>query len=188
VNPLHPIELDIRRRRRPRHQRDRAAGAGRLGEAVDGVRHGGDDLLLVDDADVQVGHERERAAARGFGAVEHDRPGLGDPERAAGDDAVERVELAHAQRGVLEALDRPREPCGAVRRADGLDARGELVGGGAVDGGLVVGNPLAEQVDVGRRRARAVVVPWHLRHSRRLAERRADAPQNLIARGHATTP
>ena len=37
----------------------RAASA----SCCDGVGHGGDDLLLVHDAEVEVGHERERAAA-----------------------------------------------------------------------------------------------------------------------------
>ena len=49
--------------------------------------------VLGDDAEVVVGHERERPPALCGAAVEHDRAGLGDGERAAGEGAVEAVEL-----------------------------------------------------------------------------------------------
>ena len=47
----------------------------------------------------------ERAPARALAAVEHDRPGLGDGQRAAGQRAVERVELLGAQAVVLDEFD-----------------------------------------------------------------------------------
>ena len=55
-----------------------------------------DDLRLADDADVEVGHERERAAPLLRAAGEDDRAGLGDRGRAAGECAVDAVELVRA--------------------------------------------------------------------------------------------
>ena len=108
----------------------RAASASRC----DGVGHPGDDVAGLDHADVVVGHERQRAAPRARPAVEHDRAGLGDRERAAGQHPVELVERARRERRVvldeLDALDhavgaeppgghgQPRRPALAADRGD----------------------------------------------------------------------
>ncbi len=81
-------------------------------EPGDGLRDDPDDLLAEHHADVQVGHERERAAALGGAAVQHERAGLGDRHGAAGQGAVEPVELAGRQAAVLAQLDVLRAPCG----------------------------------------------------------------------------
>src|SRR3954452_23726843 len=59
VDALDPLQLDVRCRRRARDERQRAAlEAAEHGERL---RHRLDDLTPADDADVQVGDERERA-------------------------------------------------------------------------------------------------------------------------------
>ena len=119
----------------------------------------------LDDAEVEVRHEREGAAALPRAGVEDDRPGLGDRERAAGHRAVHLVELADAEprvgnrtrppAGATSAADpqgrrraarrargtRPRSPRSPVRRDD-------------PDAGAVVRDPLQEALD-GSRRPRA---------------------------------
>ena len=63
------------------------------------------------DAQVVVGHQRERPAPLPRAAVEHDRAGLRDRERGSGQGAVETVELMRRQAGVddqLHALGPPR--------------------------------------------------------------------------------
>ena len=60
-----------------------------------------------DDAEVVVGHERERAAALRRAAVEHDRAGLRDRERAAGEGAVEGVEVVRRCRPSSSISSRP---------------------------------------------------------------------------------
>ena len=79
----------------------------------------------LDEADVEVGHERERAAAAPVAAVEHDGAGLGDRERAAGEDAVDLVEAARGDRRVVDEQLEARQ---VVRRAgrDGEAARALL--------------------------------------------------------------
>ena len=62
----------------------------------------------------QVGHERERAAAAVGAAVEHDRAGLGDRERAAGQHAVEAVELARGDRRIVDESSTPASSCGTA--------------------------------------------------------------------------
>ena len=83
-----------------------------------------DDLLVEHHADVQVGHERERAAALGGAAVEDEGAGLGDRDRAAGQGAVEPVELRRPEAAVLDQLDPVRAPFGrqAGRQPEPLDA------------------------------------------------------------------
>ena len=201
VHALDAIELDIRRRRRPRHQRDRPPGARpprRARATASGTD--GDDLLLVDHAQVEVGHERQRAAARALArrrarscpvsAIPSAQP-VSTPSSAS---SVARVE----RRVVGDELDAvERRACPTTRSAPcaaqdlGHAPRSSVAGGHAVHGRLVVGDPLAEQVDVDRRRARR-------RGSRaarrappaRVAERRADSrPSTLSPRvAHATTP
>ena len=100
------------------------ASATACGERGHGVGHRRHDRAGLDDAQVQVGHERQRPPAGARAAVEHDRAGLGDRQRAAGEHAVEPVEVARRERRVvdheLDARDlgrarRPAPRCGAPR-------------------------------------------------------------------------
>ena len=119
---------------------------------------------------MEVGDERERAAALVRRRREDDRAGLCDRDGAAGEDAVERVELVRRREPVvLDELDsggrqapaarRDHEPPGAVPRAQTPTdlARDLLAGGDAPHLGAVVADPLAEELDalarVERRRA-----------------------------------
>ena len=96
-------ELDVGRRGRPRDQRDRRAPRrDRRREPRDRLGHEVDDLLLGDDADVVVGDERQRPAPAALVAVEDDRPGLGDRDRAAGERGVD-ARRARARRGASSA-------------------------------------------------------------------------------------
>ena len=81
----------------------------------------------ADDADVVVGDERERAAAGGGAGVEHDRAGVGDRERAAGDDRVERVEVGDRE----VVVDDGAEVGEFGRDADPFGAGEDLADGGA---------------------------------------------------------
>ena len=76
-------------------------------EPGDGLGDEADDLVLADDAEVIVGQERERPPPLAGAAVEDDRPGLGDPQGAAGQDAVARLELVDRQARVAEQRRRP---------------------------------------------------------------------------------
>ena len=69
-----------------------------------------DDLALVDQADVEVGDESDRTAALVRRGRQDDRPGLGDCDGAAGDDAVHAVELVRVELGVLDAARAARTP------------------------------------------------------------------------------
>src|SRR3954447_19424512 len=92
--------------------RPSAAAAGGGG---DGVGHRRDDRRRIDDADVAVRDERQRTAAGPGTAVEDDRARVGDRQRGAGDDGVERVELGGRKLVVLDDVD-------ADRREDRRDA------------------------------------------------------------------
>ena len=70
-----------------------------------------------------VGHQRERPAALARPGVEHDRAGLGDRDRAAGDDAVDRVELGHGQRRLVVTTSGPRPASQAGGRPGGTSRR-----------------------------------------------------------------
>ena len=129
---------------------DRAALARRLLERGDGVRDAGDDRVRAHDADVVVGHERERAAAGLGAAVEHDRARVGDGQRAAGDDGVERVELGDGRAAGPRAGGTPSPSVDAdvARVAQRLaHAAVEVAGGDAAHGRPVLGHALAEQLD-----------------------------------------
>ena len=97
MDALDALELDVARRGRPADPR---LWAGRV-EARDGLRDRADDLVDVDDADVQVGQQAERATTLVGPGIEDDRARLGDGDGAAGDDAVERVEVGMRQDGVV---------------------------------------------------------------------------------------
>src|SRR5262249_24051297 len=106
VDTFDAAELDVRRGRRPGDERDRPALAGdELAEARNRFRDQLDDLLGFDDTDVQIGDERDRASAFARPAGQRDRPGLGNGHGAAGDVAVECVELACRETVVLDELE-----------------------------------------------------------------------------------
>ena len=96
-------------------------------------------MARVDDADVVVGDQGQRAATGRRAGVQDDRAGVGDRERAAGDDGVERVERRRSRASRRRSTARPRSgkpagtptPRGAGEdRADGLgDARRRRRGG-----------------------------------------------------------
>ena len=76
----------------------------------DGLGDEADDLVVADDAEVVVGQERDRPAALARAAVEDDRPGLGDPQRAGRQHAVAALELVVGQARLAEELDARRAP------------------------------------------------------------------------------
>ena len=105
MDALDALELDVGGRRRARDEDDRAPIAGGRGEAGDQLGHGLDDLLLADDADVEVGHECDRAAALALAAVERDRARLGTRRGTGRQGAVEPVELGRREATVFDQLD-----------------------------------------------------------------------------------
>ena len=139
-------------------------------EGLEGLRHGVDDLVGAHDADVVIRDQGQRPPPLTGAAVEHDRPGGGDPEGAAGDDHVERVEFERRQFGgrpvdddVTSRPPRQRQ----VRRDDGArplrDQPGDDLGDralvGAMDLRAVVVDGVGEEFDVpGARRGLQVVV------------------------------
>ncbi len=100
---------------------------GRVGfEPAERLGHAPDDPVGRDDADVQVGQEAERPPALAGTGVEDDRAGLGDGDRAVGDDAVDRVEVGRRQRRVVaDAGPRPQRSSQVRRdaRRDGEPPR-----------------------------------------------------------------
>ncbi len=118
------------------------------------------------DADVQVGQQRERPAALALAAVQDDRAGVRDGQRAAGDDAVGGVERLDASPGrprATRALRTPGrrkvggddEPPGAVLGQRRADRRGDVGIRAAPDGRAVLGRALGEPLDLRRRGAAA---------------------------------
>ena len=84
VHALDPVELDVRGGRRPGDERERPARAlTDVLELLDGLRHEPHDLILADDADMKVRHERQRPPALPRAAVENERADLGDGDGAA---------------------------------------------------------------------------------------------------------
>jgi len=79
-------------------------------ESVDGLGHHAHDLILAHDTEVIVGHERERPPALTRAAVEHDRAGLGDGDRGAGERAVETVARLCRERGARRIAVPPSAP------------------------------------------------------------------------------
>ena len=146
-----------------------AAAACRAG---DGLGDEADDLVVADDAEVIVGQQRDRPAALARAAVEHDRPGLGDPQGAGGQDAVAARRAARWSGPGRGAARRPAgiQPAGrsagttsllhAPRGAGRGDRRGRSAAATRRTVGLVLGDALDELLDqlVARRRVGRQVV------------------------------
>ena len=147
--------------------------SGRSGsEPGDGLGHQRDDLIRLDQAQVVVGDEAERAAALAGAGVEDDRAGLGDGHGGAGDDAVHLVEFLGGQPVVGDQLDAvegaglagtgqvqagqvqagrhdyPARAAVGQRSADGVQ---QLRGRGAAHVAVVVDEPVGQQVEQGGR-------------------------------------
>ena len=71
-----------------------------------------DDLRFADDAEVQVGHQREGAAPLGGTTGQNDRPGLGNCSGASSDDAIELIQFLRGQIPVCDQLRAGRQPRG----------------------------------------------------------------------------
>jgi hypothetical protein len=128
---------------------------------------------------VEVGNEGERPPSLSPAAVENDRPGLGDGERAAGEGAVEAVELLRGEAAVGDRLLRPPrigqigrhgEPAAADEVAEHVL---QIARRSADNSGAVLPGPLGKQIDdlLSRSRVRAAVVALHFRRLRSLRER-----------------
>ena len=86
-------------------------------QALDRLGQQPDHLIGLYHAQVEVGHERECAPPRVLAAVEHDRAGLCDGHRSAGERAVEAVEIGRRELGVLHQLHAAGAPLtGKARR------------------------------------------------------------------------
>jgi hypothetical protein len=195
VHALDAIELDVARGARPGDKGEWPAGAL---QGADRVGHRGDDLAALDDADVEVGHQGQRPAARTLAAVEDDRAGLGDGQRAAGDGAVERVEIARGEAAVLHQLEQRGAP--RVGQADrDAEAARSVVGArltdrgrdvvGLAHGGAIVRDALGEARDgVAARGRRRLVGRWLERLALRyVAQRVTDAREDLVTRAQTAT-
>ena len=107
------------------------------------LAHRGTHELGRDDADVQVGHQRQRADALTGPAVQHDGAGLRDGGGAAGEHAVHPIErrdrritrrLHPGRQPALRQIPRHGQAAGTVRRADLGDQRGHAGPTDAVHG------------------------------------------------------
>jgi hypothetical protein len=131
VDAFDPDELDVAG---GRGAGDESVRAGRIepGERVGEI---GRDLTGLDDDQVKVRHQGERAAALGGTVVQDDRAGLSDGGRAAGDDARQLVELGRGQRGLVAGQRDPGRQLGqpAVAEAGGAEAE---AGGAEVAGAV----------------------------------------------------
>ena len=91
---MHAVDadqLDVGGRRAAGDPGHRAGGV--LAEDLDGLGHRGDDVGGLEDDDVGVGHQRDRAAALAGLTVEDACAGQGDGDAAACDDGVALVQL-----------------------------------------------------------------------------------------------
>ena len=157
VDAFDAVELDVAGGARPADEGQRPARI----EPGEGFGHAGDDLLGVDDADVQVGHQADGPAAAERGAVQHDGAGLGDRDGAAGDHRVDVVELHRGQVRPVDDLavvvDPGRQPSGDHDRVDVAGEQGRshcrtdrgVVVGAAGHAGLVVLDSFGEPVQQG---------------------------------------
>ncbi len=76
------------------------------------------DLVRANDADVDVGDERERASAFHLSTGEDERAGLGDRDCAPRDDPVEGIKLVRAQAVVFNRVRRSPRLGQTARDAD----------------------------------------------------------------------
>ena len=193
MDAFDAIELDVARGARPRDEGERPAGAL---EGADRVGHGGEDLRTLDDADVQVGDERQRAASRPLAAVEDDRARLGDGQRTAGDGAVEarrapgrsgRGPRGGRSRPGRHSPGRPRARRGGARPAPGTPARSCPRCRGLAHGGAVVRDALGEARDGVGARGRRRLVGRRLERLalRYVAQRVTYAREDLVTRAQA---
>ena len=163
------------------------------------ISSGTDSTIAVrpDHADVEVGHEAQRAAALARPAVEGDRAGDGAARRTGRQRTVEHVELARRQLLVLDELEPVGPQCRIEvgRDADPLRSGStERLGrsaprvAGDDDGGAVVPHPLDEQVEHGGsvELARLAIRARHVRRRRPPVERDADPRQDGVTPGHGT--
>ena len=104
---------------------------------------------------MQVGHERQRAAPLRRSAGEDDRAGLGDRGGAAGECAVDVVQLVCAQPVILDEIDaggpqgqlrRDRQPADAAFGADAADRNLDLRGVDPRDHRAIVADAVAEEL------------------------------------------
>ena len=168
VNALDAAQLDVRGRRRAGDQRDRPTlGSDQFSGTPKPLGYELDDLRSVDDADMEIGDQRQRAAAARLGVGgEDDRARLGDCSGAACDGAIERVEAGGVECRVRQQLKAGRSPffpelcrdSQTPRTAscrDVFDRRRYRFRDDAENLGPVVGDALAEEVDQASRAAPA---------------------------------
>ena len=107
---------------------------------------------------IDVGDEREGSPPVGRAGGEHERPRLGDRERAAGERGVQGVELGRREAVVLDHVHagrapgagqggRDAEPAHAPLGADLGDRRRDVVRGHAADLHVLEREPLGEAGD-----------------------------------------
>ena len=161
MHSLDAAELDVgggRRARDPGHRP--SPGVGRVVQKGHGLGDEADDLVGTDYAEVIVGQERQHPPPLAGSAVEHDRPGLRDPQRRRGQDAVARLDLLIRQPGVGEhphashighpafrEVGRDDERANPARGKRGGDGGRHIAGRDGMDGRLVFGDAFDEQLD-----------------------------------------
>ncbi len=100
----------------------------RMRPAIRGIAAGrsGSTWSSRDDAEVDVGDEREGSPPVGRAGGEHERARLRDRERAAGERGVEGVELGRREVVVFDHVHAGRPPLGRQRRRDAEPAHAAL--------------------------------------------------------------
>ena len=203
VHALDAAELDVRGRGGAGDEGERAPLAGGRREALDSLGHRADDLIDLHHAEMEIRHERQRAAALAGAAVEHDRARLGDRRAAAGEHAVDGVERLVRQTVIGHELDvrrapglrqvgRDHEPARPVAPARLPQRRRERVRLDNEHDGLVVGHALGQQVaqaiGVEPEGAFVFALDGHVVGQlvgRDVGQRGPDPPEDVVARGHA---
>src|SRR5215213_2239627 len=95
VHALDTIELDVGSGGRPGNERKRPALPDGPVEPSYRFRDEPHDLILADDADVQIRNEAERPPTLPRAGVEDEGANLGDGDGAACERPVERIQLLH---------------------------------------------------------------------------------------------
>ena len=135
---------------------DEGVRTGRI-EPLERVGQVRGDLTGLDDDQVEVGHQGERAAALTGAMVQDDRAGFGDRDRASRNDPGHLVEFGRRERrfvaGQLDAWGQRGQPSGreSVRHDEGTGCGGGTLAQDAGDGGgeSGLGNPLDDGAVVG---------------------------------------